>query len=253
MMLIKLISMKKIFKALMILLLTISVSCEKEETLGVSRITNYPIITLNGESTLLIDTNDTFTDPGAIAKEGEEEIETETSISKGTYFGQEFSTKTPDQYLITYSAENKDGFEGKASRTVWYYSSGDLNNSLEGIYISSAQRAPSFTPLARYTDLKYVLIRKTGADTYTLSHALGGYYDLGRKYGPRYSAGNGTIKVNSIADNDYTLTNATIPGWGLSIQIQDFKVDAANSMITYTGVGTFGNGTFRVQLKKVEL
>lgn len=230
-----------------------SISCETEETMGISRVTNYPVITLNGDSTLLIDVDDSFTDPGAVAKEGENEIETATEISKGVYFGKEFSSKTPDKYTISYSAENKDGFKGKSIRTVWYFSDGDLSSSLEGIYLSDVQRAPSFTPSAQYDDLNYVLIQKTADDTYTISHAIGGYYDIGRSYGPRYSAGGATISVNDISTNDYTFTDALIPGWGLSIKVSDFKVDPSNKMITYTGTGSFGNGTFKVQLKKVEL
>lgn len=233
-------------------LIIVSFSCETEETLGVSKTTDYPVITINGDKTVLINSNNSFNDPGAVAKEGENEIEISTEFSKGVYFGKEFSSKTPDKYTVTYSAENKDGFKGNALRTIWFYSDGDLGSSLEGIYLSDVQRAPSFTPSSQYDDLQYVLIQKTGDDMYTISHAIGGYYDIGRSYGSRYSAGGATIKVNNIQTNDYTISDATIPGWGLSIKILDFVVDSSNNKITYTGMGTFGNGTFKVQLKKVE-
>ena len=243
--------MKKII-TLLCILAGITISCETEDTLGVSAVTNYPIITINGDKTVFVDASGSFTDLGAESKEGENVIETTTSTSKGTYFGKEISSMTPDKYTVSYSAVNEDGFTGSAGRTIWVYKDADLNTSLEGIYLSDVQRAPSFTPLAQYDDMEHVMIYKTSGDTYAISHGIGGYYDIGRGYGPSYAAKSGTITVNDMATNDYTMATCTIPGWGLAIDIQQFTVNPSDDTITYSDVGDFGNGTFKVQLKKVK-
>jgi len=244
--------MKYIYFTICLLLVGLLTSCTEETTAGISRVTDFPIITINGDKTQFVNVSDSFVDEGAVSKEGEDEIETITEISKGEYFGEAISSKTPDKYVISYSAINKDGFKGNNFRTVWFYDDVNLNTSIEGIYLSDVQRAPSFTPSPAYDDLKYVIIRKTGDKTYSISHSIGGYYSIGRGYGDDYAAKGGTITINDLAANNFTLGGAKIPGWGLDIEISEFLVDAANNTITYTGSGSFGNGTFKVQLKKVE-
>jgi hypothetical protein len=229
------------------------VSCVQDDTDGVSSITNYPIITVNGPSFMVVNQGDTYVDAGAVSTENGAEIETTTSISNGTYFGAAgVDTNSPDQYIVTYSALNADGFSGNASREVWVANTGDLTTSIEGLYTSSTQRAPSFTPSAQYNDMEYVIIAKTGANTYAISHAIGGYYAYGRGYGSAYAAQGAVITVNDIASNDFSISQAVFPAWGNTVDITDFKVDSANKAITFTGNGNFGNGTFKVQLKQVQ-
>ena len=229
------------------------VSCVEDDTNGVSRITDYPIITVNGPTEIFVTQGSSYKDAGAVSKEGGAEIETTTKITSGDNFGLDFSVNAPDKYVVTYSAVNKDGFAGSALKTVWVVpTKGDLVNSIEGLYLADCQRAPSFTPSAQYNGLKYVFIKKTGANTYAISHAIGGYYDMGRNYGPAYAAKGAIITANNIAANDFSFTGANIPGFGLDINISEFKVFPATKTITYTGAGNFGNGTFKVQLKQVQ-
>ena len=56
--------MKKII-TLLCILAGITISCETEDTLGVSAVTNYPIITINGDKTVFVDASGSFTDLGA--------------------------------------------------------------------------------------------------------------------------------------------------------------------------------------------
>jgi len=232
------------------------VSCIKEDTTAnVSRITNYPIITVNGPSFLIVNEGSNYVDAGAVSTEDGNEIETITSFGNGTYFGTPgVDTSTPDQYLITYSAQNADGFSGSALREVWVAPpAGDLKTSISGLYTSSVQRAPLFAPSAKYNDLEFVFIIQTGANTYKLSHAIGGYYGMGRGYGPGYIAAGAVITANDIATNDFTISQATFPIWGNTVDVSEFTVDSGTKTITFTGNGNFGNGTFKVQLKQVEL
>ncbi|AUS04662.1 BT_2262 family domain-containing protein [Pseudotamlana carrageenivorans] len=226
-------------------------SCTTDSTGDISEITTYPIITLTGDPVVLVSQGDTYTDEGAVSMVGSDVIETQTSFSNGTYNGADgVDTNTPDQYLVTYAAENSDGFTGTNSRVVWVANTGDLVNSIEGLYTADVQRAPDFAPTTN--DLKYVIISKTGANTYEITHAIGGYYDMGRGYGPGYAARGAIITANDIPSNNFSVSQAVFPIWGNTVDIIDFKVDAAAKVISFQGNGNFGNGTFKVQLKQVQ-
>ncbi len=249
--------MKNIIKIITLIIFSgaLITSCSSDEdTANVSQITSYPIITINGDAEIFIEQGTAYNEEGAISTEDGSEIETVISYGSGTYFGDAgVDTSSPDQYVVSYSATNKDGFDGSAFRTVWVAKTGDLVNSIEGLYLSSVQRAPDFTVTAQYTDLEYVIIKSTGANTYELTHAVGGYYDYGRGYGFGYAARNAEITANNIATNDFSITQAQFPIWGNTVDITEFMVDAGSKTITFTGDGNFGNGTFRVQLTQVEL
>lgn len=229
-------------------------ACEDDTTGDVSRVTEFAVITLNGNDEIIVTQGDAYVDPGAVSKVGETEIETTISYSPGLYNGSAgVDTNTPDKYFAQYSAVNADGFSGSIVRSVWVAPpAGDLVTSIEGLYTASCQRAPTFTPTAQYNDLAYVFIWKVSDNTYRISDAIGGYYDLGRVYGAQFAAAGATITANDIAANDFSFTGANISGFGLAIDISDFIVDAESQSITYTGAGNFGNGTFKVQLKQVQ-
>ncbi len=243
-------------KNLFIVLLVIGtvVSCTKEDTGEVSSVTNYPIINVNGPGLVLVSQGDAYQDEGAVSTEGGSEIETTISISNGVYQGAPgVDTNTPDKYVVTYSAINGDGFAGNALRDVWVANTGDLTTSIEGLYLANAQRAPAFSFLSAYTDMTYVIIWKTGANTYEISHAIGGYYDVGRGYGPGYAARGAVITANDIPGNNFSISQAVLPVWGNTVDITGFTVDPVNKEITFTGNGNFGNGAFNVQLKQVQI
>ncbi len=229
-------------------------SCTDDDTKNVSTVTNYPIVTINGDATVLVSQGTDYTELGAVAVEGESEIETNVSYSSGVYWGGTgIDTDSPDRYTVTYSATNQDGFDGNALRDVWVANTGDLVTSIEGLYLSSVQRAPDFTVSSQYTDMTYVIIKKTGTNTYEISHAIGGYYDFGRAYGPGYAARGAVITANDIASNDFSISQAVFPVWGNTVDITEFTVDSRSKQITFTGDGNFGNGTFKVQLTQVQL
>jgi hypothetical protein len=106
-----------------------------EGTVGKSRITYFPILTLKGESVMTIPTGGTYTDPGAIAKEGANDIPYTTS---GTV-----NTNTPGVYTVTYTAVNKDGFSSSVRRTVAVYTTdaGAAAQDLSGNYVRAATGA----------------------------------------------------------------------------------------------------------------
>lgn len=231
------------------------VSCVQDDTNDVSRITNYPIITVSGESEIFLQQGASYTDAGAVATEGDNEIPVTTTISAGNYFGSAFGTDSPDKYTVTYSAVNADGFAGTALKTIWVKpTKGDLVTSIEGLYLSNVQRGPAFAVTAQYTDLKYVFIKKIGTDKYAISDAVGGYYDLGRAYGAAYATSGATITVNNLATNSFTFTPGPIAPFGITLNMSQMVVDATAKTISFTSTyGTASSGVFKVQLKQVQL
>jgi hypothetical protein len=235
-------------------LLIILGSCTKKiETDGLSKVTYFPEMDMSGDDVILVAKGSTFSEPGVAATENGANIDVKTSVGgvfRG-YSGTTLNTESPDKYVITYTATNSDGFNANLERTVWVVATGDLVNSIEGLYTSTVKRGSTLT--AQYTDMKYILIYKTGANTYAITCAIGGYYDIGRAYGPGYAALGAVITANNIATNDFSITRATFPLWGNISDITNFAVNAANKTITFVGNTDIANGTFTVTLKQVQL
>jgi hypothetical protein len=110
--------MKKIIQlSVLMLFMMAATSCEDEDftypagQVGISKITVYPTLTLNGDRYLVIVNKSVpYADPGAVAKEGDTEIPVTTTGS--------VDENTPGVYTLTYTAVNKDGFSASANRTV---------------------------------------------------------------------------------------------------------------------------------------
>lgn len=239
----------KYLNIILTLFVTVLVSCSIDSTGDVSSVTNYPIITLNGDDVVYIEQGSAYSEQGAVAMEGENEIPTDITYSPGSYYGNAgVDTSTPDSYTISYSAVNQDGFAGSALRTVYVYpKTGDLTTSIEGLYTADILRGTS-----PRTNLGYIFIVKISGNTYSLSHGIGGWYDYGSGYGPNYAARGAVITANDIATNDFTVTDAVFPIWGNVVVNSDFTVDAGNKTISFTGTGNFGNGIFKVTLNQVQ-
>jgi len=248
--------MKYIYLILLVVAGVTSSCIGEVTTANVSRQTDFPVITLNGEAQEIILQGEPYVEQGAVATEGGEEIPVETSYSPGQLYGSPgVDTDVPDVYSVAYSATNTDGFSGAGLRTVIVVPpTGDLVTSIEGIYTADAQRAPSFTPGPPYENMEYIFIsRIEGTDNqYALSHGIGGYYAIGRGYGPNYIARYTEITANSIPGNDFSFTGALIEGFGLPIQVSDMIVNPETKTITFTGAGDFANGTFKVQLTQLQ-
>lgn len=249
----KRIKMKKI-KVLFLITMMITYACS-DDTSDVSRTTHFALIKLEGKNPFLLAQGEDYKDPGATATAGDSKIEVKTAYSKGEYFktkGIDTSTDNPDKYTITYSATNQDGFDAQDSRSVWVAKTGDLVNSIGGLYKSDVQRAPKFEKTSKYSGLSYILIKQTGKNKYEISDALGGYYDIGRNYGSSYAGIGVVITINDLSSGDISISPSK-PLFGSAINLTDFTVDKVNKKITFTANAAFSNGTFKVQLTQVKL
>lgn len=236
--------MKKIFLTLVIASGLLS-SCSTE-TDNVSTVTNYPTIEVLGADPVFVAQGGTFVDPGVIAKEGTAIIPTTTTVA-GKYRGATtLDTNITDQYTITYTATNKDGFKASASRTVIVYKTGDLVNSIEGVYISTVRRNGNLLPASQGSsvNMKYIYIWKNTNGTYGVSDAIGGWYELGRHIGGSNTPG-GIINAVNIPTNSFTYPGnpQTNSYFGGTNNITDVNVNAATKVVTLTSVSVFPPAT----------
>lgn len=93
--------------------------CDKDEInntdtqVGISRVTFFPLLTMNGDKYMAVQQGGTFTDPGADATEGGTTIPVTVT---GTV-----NTAVPGVYSLIYTATNKDGFNTQLYRNVAVY------------------------------------------------------------------------------------------------------------------------------------
>ena len=230
-------------------------SCSTEDPVS-SRVTYYPLIEQNSPEMdmLTVGVGETYNEPGAIATiDGEEVPVTTTYIGqfRGNVFNETLDTSVADVYTIRYSAMNEDGFSGSSTRTVVVGNTGDLVNSIEGLYRSTVTRNGSLT--AQYTDMEYVFIWKNSDGSYQISDAFGGYYDIGRAYGPSYITPGGIIVANDIPSNDFSFPGTqTNLGFGGAVEITGLTVNPGSNSLNM--VVTWDAGyTFEILLEQVQL
>lgn len=246
---------RKILILLSVSFLFTFASCEKDlDSEGVNtKITYYPTFDMSGDALVFHQLGDVYTDPSVGATEDGVDLQVSVSVTGefNYYSGATVKGDVPDKYVISYSAVNSDGYPGSVSRTVYVFNTGDLVSSIEGLYVSNVVRT-SEGAKPQYQGMEYVMIWKTGANTYMLSNALGGYYSIGRAYGYDYAAQGSVITANDIPGNSFTITNAVIPGFGNTVAVSNFTVNPIAKTISFTGVGNFANATFNVVLTQVQ-
>ena len=102
--------MKNIFKILLCISVLFLSACDSETTGDQSRITYYAVIDINGDSEVIINQGDAWTDPSATVTLNDEPYPFETSTV--------VDPNVPGVYYITYSAVNAEGYAASATRTV---------------------------------------------------------------------------------------------------------------------------------------
>jgi hypothetical protein len=224
--------------------------CQKEYESNY-RVTYFPDFEVKGASVIWQTFGQPFTDPGVKATESGSEIPVTTTITGDFFGGSSVDVNSADRYLINYTATNSDGFQGSVSRTVYVVKNGDLVNSIEGLYTSTVVRNGASG--AAYTNMAYIMISKSSDNTYKLSDAIGGYYDLGRGYGAGYRATGTTITANSIAGNDFGFGSPIGVGvFGGVLTMESMTVDSAAKTIVFSSTWDAGY-EFVVTLKQVQL
>jgi len=234
----------KTFNLIIILGALFLASCENDPGIDPSVETFLPKIEVIGSSNVTLPCGTTsYTDPGVNATENGVAV-TPTVTIASRYFGST-AVDGPDVYDYSYAYSNVDSIPGVAFKTVFIAPcNGDMVTNIEGLYTSTVVRtsaAGAVLTAPQYTNMKYVLIRKTGPNTYKISDAIGGWYEFGRSLGVAYAAPGASITANNIAANDFTYdTPATVNGFGGTATLTGFTVDAANKKIVMSSSWTLG-------------
>lgn len=127
-------------------------ACESTDTANVSFVTTYPVITLEGDQIMVSELGTAYSEPGAVATVGEDEVEIQT---EGTV-----NADAPGVYPINYTAENSDGYARTAVRQVVIYDPATDAVDLSGEYLRAATGV-------------IVTVTKIGPSTYHINDAGG--------------------------------------------------------------------------------
>lgn len=211
--------MRKILYISILLIVALFSSCDKDSE-DISRVTEYAVITFEGDATMFVPKGGTYT-PSATSSGGEEVIITGS-----------VDVNQPGFYIISFSATNVDGFDATVEQTVIVY---EEDAVLAGVYdgIRVGQDSGGV-----------VLIYPNGDGTYTCSDLLGGYYQFGRGYGVAYSSPTASMVVSG--DVITAADGAATPWgpWNLSDGKKDGDVLTWKTTLIDDGFG------FNVQLTK---
>ena len=146
-------------------------SCDKD-TEGLSRITTYAGLEMNGESFVKVNVGGSFNDPGCVATMGGEDVTDQIQVNSNV------DTSKPGFYNVNYVVYNDDGFPASASRTVMVV---DPNN-FAGVYLGESEFGSR-----HYYDAP-INITKRADGTFLIDDLAGGFYCYGRYpgYEPTY-------------------------------------------------------------------
>ena len=233
--------MKKLVKltSLVCVLSLALVSCHKITTEGVSRPTFYPDFEMAGDALILHELGTPFVDPGVKAFENGEEIPVETSVTGAYRGGTTVDGMMADQFIITYTAINKDGYAGTTQRVVWVAANADLTTSLEGLYSVDIHRTGGSGDRFQ-TGNEYVIIWRNDDGTYQFSDGIGGYYNIGVGYGLQYISSGAIVTVNDFPSNDFSVTPFSNDGFGGTHMMTSLAADAAANQVLWVTDWTFG-------------
>lgn len=220
--------MKKIiyFAIGAVVAMTLAASCTKESE-GLTRITYYPVLELEGETTMLVDKGSSFNEPGYTATLNGEDVSADVQIESNV------NTSKSGIYSVVYSIVNSDGFSSVAKRTVIVF---DFEDPVEGIYTvdPSSYRLYNGAQLA-FGRAFQIYVLANGDGTYLVDDILGGWYCQRAGYGTAYAM-QATI---SISGGSVNLINSYIPGWGDSL-VDWADGSFADGTLSYTAVYVSG-------------
>ena len=215
--------MKKIY-LYGLMLFTVSLgltSCSKDEHTD-TKVTNYIVLTINGDKVVYVDTNATYEDAGCKAEAAGQDVSDKIVTINPV------DTKAIGPYTVTYMATNEDGFSSSANRTVY------VGDPLLGNVSSGTNRKTAAGAVTNWSDFDIDMLTD-GDGKYWVEDLLGGYYEQRAGYGSAYSM-KGFLQVN--ADNTVDLVGGgDVAGWGDHYDdFKDGKYDPATKTISYTVV-----------------
>lgn len=215
--------MKKniLFTMLFALCALVLTSCDKKSE-GLSRITYYPSITLNGDTYMVWEKGEAYVEPGYYSELNGEDVTSQVTVSGNV------DVNKSGIYTLTYTTvKNEDGFDASASRTVVVL---DSSSNIEGFYLNQATSNRNGTAYGKNYE---VLVIDNGDGTVTVDDILGGWYCQRAGYGTKYAM---TADIAVAADGTMTLISSYVPGWGDGLDSLEGTFDAASSTFNFVCV-----------------
>lgn len=223
---------KRFIYGLMCLMASLSFTACSDKEHTDTKVTNYILLTINGDKDVYVDANSTYEDAGCKAESAGQDV-SDQIVTINTV-----DTKVIGPYSVIYKATNDDGFSSSATRNV-YVGSPLVSVVAEGSYRQNA--AGTVTNYSGYA----IDLLTDGEGLYWVEDLLGGYYEQRAGYGAAYSM-KGFLQVND--DNTVDLVDGGhVEGWGDDYDdFKNGKYDPAANTISYTVV--YANMDFNVIL-----
>lgn len=215
--------MKKYISILTVSLAMVALtSCDKD-TEGLTDITYYPVLEMEGPVYDQALAGQAFTDPGCTASLNGEDVTDQIQVKTSM----NMASPTPGYYSIVYSVTNADGFSATATRYVLV---SDPNDPISGYYTVNTDSYRDYNGFVYYGGYSLRVVGD-GTGKYAISDLLGGWYEYRAGYGSAYAL---TGNVSIDADGNITLINSYLSGWGDSANsLSDGKADGASGTITW--------------------
>lgn len=227
-----------LFLAICLVALTSLTSCGDKESEGLTHITHYPDLQLEGATVMNLQQGDAFVEPGYTAT-----MDDGSDVTSRVVVTTDLDSNTPGVYTVNYTFVNDDNYARSAVRNVCVVTAGD---PYEGYYIVSddtyRDSGGSLSPYSGYM----IYVHNNGDGTYSIDDMLGGYYAQYRGNGSAYAA-EGIVTIDG--SGNITLENSSVAGWGDSLSsLSDGVADSTEGVISF--VSEYAGMKFYVTLTK---
>lgn len=193
--------MKKYLLSILALSTLLLGSCEKESE-GLTGTTYYPILEIEGETTIFIDKGGSFVEPGYSAVLNGADVTDQVVVLNNADY------EKSGIYTVKYVITNADGFSASASRQIIVL---DPNDAVEGIYVVDPTSYRDYKGnIVNYGRPFEFLVFNKG-EYYQFTDIFAGWYAQRAGYGSNYEM---KANVSLDAEGNMTLLASYIQGWG---------------------------------------
>lgn len=231
--------------SVLLLSLVVFSGCKKKSE-GLTRITYYPVITLEGDAVMFVEKGEEYVEPGFTCTMGEDDVTDKVTVSG------EIDINECGVYSITYtSPNNSDGFGTSTSRTVIVHISNPLEGATFKTQSTSFRVYGAGDPVSfdKGDGAEYVstIIYHRGDGVFVVDDMFGGWYSQRAGYGANYNM-EGTIQIKD--DNTIELIDSYVPGWGDGLDYLEEGTYDPESGTLHWKIGYAGSMYFDITLVK---
>ncbi len=218
----------KILYLFMLVLATGFYSCDKDTTGGVTLMTYYPSIEMQGDNPVAVAIGSNYQDAGVYSELFGVDVTDKVEVASNV------STDAGGVYQVSYTVTSTDGYQRTETRTVIVCDINYNHDDLSGPYTGSVKRTTLSNGGTRSYSGNPVTLTKTslGYGIYEISDWIAGFYAVGAayNYGPNY-AFSGLMQVTG--ENKIVLISMKNP-WGSPFTQMSGAYDATTGDISWT-------------------